>query len=116
MRRENLAAILSQMHRRFGRWQFQRADWVLSQPLSRNRLRKWTESPSLRRWRLPGAGTVAEVQTIDGAKIIFEDKSWLLLRPSGTEPLLRIYAEARDWKTLSALLRLGRSIGRQIVH
>jgi len=35
------------------------------------------------------------VSTIDGVKIWFEDKSAILLRPSGTEPVYRLYAEAK---------------------
>ncbi len=37
---------------------------------------------------------VRETKTIDGLKVVLEDDSWLLIRPSGTEPLLRVYAEA----------------------
>ncbi|MGD9488005.1 MAG: phosphomannomutase [Calditrichaceae bacterium] len=36
---------------------------------------------------------IVEINTIDGLKIIFEDKSWILLRPSGTEPKFRYYYE-----------------------
>jgi phosphomannomutase len=39
---------------------------------------------------------VKELITIDGVKIIFADDSWMLIRPSGTEPKVRIYAECRD--------------------
>ena len=38
---------------------------------------------------------IAEVIDIDGLKLIFEDKSWLLIRPSGTEPKVRFYVESR---------------------
>jgi phosphomannomutase/phosphoglucomutase len=38
------------------------------------------------------------VSTIDGVKIWFEDKSAILLRPSGTEPIFRLYAEAKNQK------------------
>jgi len=44
----------------------------------------------------------------DGVKFIFEDGSWLLLRPSGTEPLVRIYAESESEKELEVLLEQGR--------
>ncbi len=40
--------------------------------------------------------TVCELLTLDGVKIIFDDDSWILIRPSGTEPKVRIYAECRD--------------------
>ncbi len=36
------------------------------------------------------------ITTIDGVKIWFEDKSAILIRPSGTEPIFRLYAEAKD--------------------
>ncbi|MDR2579398.1 MAG: hypothetical protein LBC85_00185 [Fibromonadaceae bacterium] len=39
---------------------------------------------------------VKELITVDGVKIIFNDDSWMLVRPSGTEPKVRIYAECRD--------------------
>ena len=39
---------------------------------------------------------VKELITVDGVKIIFTDDSWMLIRPSGTEPKVRIYAECRD--------------------
>lgn len=50
-----------------------------------------------------GAATrnVAEVNTADGVKLIFDDKSWILLRPSGTEPKFRYYFEVASPKPLS---------------
>jgi phosphoglucomutase len=41
-------------------------------------------------------------------KFIFDDGAWLLMRPSGTEPLVRIYAEADTQKDLEVLLEQGR--------
>jgi phosphomannomutase len=38
---------------------------------------------------------ISQVLTLDGVKIIFEDESWMLVRPSGTEPKVRIYTECR---------------------
>jgi phosphomannomutase len=45
---------------------------------------------------------------IDGVEYILEDKAWILIRPSGTEPLIRIYAESTDEKTLNTILEGGR--------
>ena len=39
---------------------------------------------------------IKEVISIDGRKMIFEDDSWLMIRPSGTEPKVRFYVESRD--------------------
>jgi phosphoglucomutase len=50
---------------------------------------------------------VIEAATIDGLKLNFSDDDWLLLRFSGTEPLVRCYAEAGSSKDLRALLKAG---------
>lgn len=39
---------------------------------------------------------ISQVIAIDGLKLVFADKSWLLIRPSGTEPKVRFYVEARS--------------------
>ncbi|HEY8228363.1 MAG TPA: phosphoglucomutase/phosphomannomutase family protein [Pyrinomonadaceae bacterium] len=51
---------------------------------------------------------VKEINRLDGLKIIFQDDSWLLVRPSGTEPLVRIYAESESAKDVEVLLEQGR--------
>jgi len=51
--------------------------------------------------------TVAEINDSDGVKFILADNSWLLIRPSGTEPVLRIYAEARNEADVQTLLQSG---------
>jgi alpha-D-glucose phosphate-specific phosphoglucomutase len=48
-----------------------------------------------------------DVQTTDGVKYYLNDGSWLLIRPSGTEPVLRVYAEAPDDDRVRALLHFG---------
>ena len=50
---------------------------------------------------------LAEVKSFDGVKFIAADGSWLMLRGSGTEPILRIYAEAKSDADVTKLLRLG---------
>ncbi|HJQ27243.1 MAG TPA: phosphoglucomutase/phosphomannomutase family protein [Blastocatellia bacterium] len=55
-----------------------------------------------------GGRRVETVSRVDGAKFILEDGAWLLMRPSGTEPLVRIYAEAGDEQELEVLLESGR--------
>ena len=48
--------------------------------------------------------SVAETVSLDGFKFLLDDGSWVLVRPSGTEPKLRIYAETTDDERLGALL------------
>jgi alpha-D-glucose phosphate-specific phosphoglucomutase len=47
---------------------------------------------------------VTRCDTTDGRKLVFADGSWILFRPSGTEPLIRCYVEARTVKDVEALL------------
>jgi len=53
---------------------------------------------------------VRQIKTFDGIKIVLEDDSWLLMRPSGTEPLLRVYSETPSRKTTSQLIEYGKKI------
>ena len=45
-----------------------------------------------------GGKKVENINRMDGVKFTFEDESWMLMRPSGTEPMVRIYAEAEEKK------------------
>ena len=55
-----------------------------------------------------GNRKIESINRIDGVKFIFEDGSWMLMRPSGTEPLVRIYAESENKQDLEVLLEQGR--------
>ena len=115
MRRKSLSTLLKEMRSQFGRWAYSRADLALARPVSPEELLKWAKKVSVGDTVAPGC-RIAQVQTMDGVKLIFEDQGWLLLRPSGTEPLLRIYSEAKSPSKLSALLKAGQRVGRQIVR
>ncbi|MGC9521032.1 MAG: phosphoglucomutase/phosphomannomutase family protein [Anaerolineae bacterium] len=54
--------------------------------------------------------SVVDVSTIDGVKYILADDAWLLIRPSGTEPVLRVYAEGRSLDEVGALLAYGEQV------
>jgi len=56
--------------------------------------------------KLDGRAVVG-VETLDGLKLDFDDDDWLLLRFSGTEPLLRCYAESGSKKEMSRLMKFG---------
>jgi alpha-D-glucose phosphate-specific phosphoglucomutase len=57
-----------------------------------------------------GGSSVESVQTMDGVKYLLSDDSWLLIRPSGTEPVLRVYAEAREPEMVNELLDFGQQV------
>ena len=58
---------------------------------------------------------VAKVVTLDGFKLLLENGSWLLVRPSGTEPKLRVYAEADSEDAVDDLLAAGRDLVEPLV-
>ena len=53
---------------------------------------------------------VEDVNTVDGFKIALADGTWLLVRPSGTEPKMRVYAEATSEQRVEELLAAGREL------
>lgn len=59
---------------------------------------------------------VERINAADGVKYVLTDGSWLLIRPSGTEPVLRIYAEAADEAGVRALLQAGAELAGVSYH
>jgi phosphomannomutase len=57
---------------------------------------------------------LAGMKTFDGVKFVAEDSSWLMLRGSGTEPILRIYAEAKSDAEAQKLLQLGVALTKRV--
>jgi phosphomannomutase len=89
-----------------GRLFFDRVDLRLTHD-QRDRVQE--ALPSLEPADLAGQPVVT-VNRLDGAKMIRSDESWLLTRVSGTEPLVRVYAEARAEADVKALLAAGRRL------
>jgi phosphomannomutase len=50
---------------------------------------------------------VVEIKDYDGIKLICSDESWLMFRGSGTEPIMRVYAEAKSQPQAKKLLEFG---------
>jgi phosphomannomutase len=99
------------LHEDVGPAYYARTDLRLRRPVEKkalvNRLRD--EAPAK-----IGKYKVAQVSTVDGVKYIMEDESWLLIRPSGTEPVLRVYAEGRSKKIQRRLLDYGEEIAQSV--
>lgn len=104
-----LGDLVEDMQSRYGPAHYARLDLRLSRPLAKGRLvAQLTESAPER----IGGERVAQVKDLDGVKYILQDDSWLLIRPSGTEPVLRVYAECRDPAMLDSLLKYGEAIAK----
>jgi len=57
--------------------------------------------------------TVREVITVDGTKLVFDDGSWLMIRPSGTEPKVRFYIESRTEEGKKAVFATAERMTRE---
>lgn len=101
--RVSLNKLVSKLEKQFGPHRYGRIDTHF--PLEkRGALMEFLKAnPPDKLLRSP----LAEVKSFDGVKFIAQDGSWLMLRGSGTEPILRIYAEAKSDADAKKLLRLG---------
>jgi phosphomannomutase len=102
--------ILAKLEKRFGPHRYGRIDThfplekrgALMEFLKNNPPKKLLHSP------------LAEIKSFDGVKFIARDSSWLMLRGSGTEAVLRIYAEAKSSVDLQKILKMGTQLTRMI--
>jgi phosphomannomutase len=59
--------------------------------------------------------TVKKAITVDGIKLVLDDDSWLMIRPSGTEPKVRFYIEARTESEKKAVFDAAEKITREAI-
>ncbi len=90
---------------------YERKDLRLRHPVAKDQMkRRLTEqAPSQ-----IGGERIVDISTLDGIKYLMADDSWLLIRPSGTEPVLRVYAEGRSMPMVKALLGYGEEIAANV--
>jgi len=91
---------------------YERKDLRLKRPVAKDQMIAFLVNQAPK--EIGGEG-IAEISTIDGVKYILADDSWLLVRPSGTEPVLRVYAEGRSPAMVRALLAYGEEIAASVV-
>lgn len=91
---------------------YERKDLRLSHPVSKSQMTQYlvNEAPAQ-----IGGETIKQIITIDGVKYQMSDDSWLLIRPSGTEPVLRVYAEGRSQSMVKSLLGFGEGVAASVV-
>lgn len=105
-----LHEIVADLLAKYGPAQYARTDMKLSRPVEKKQMVKFlVESAPA---NISGVA-VEDVQTVDGVKYYLNDGSWLLIRPSGTEPVLRVYAEAPSDERVKALLHFGEQVANK---
>jgi phosphomannomutase/phosphoglucomutase len=66
-------------------------------------------------WNSMDRGRQLKKIEIDGIKHVYDDYSWLLIRPSGTEPAIRIYSDSMNQSRAKELVQLGEKIVRRAI-
>lgn len=92
-----IGQILRDVHERFGQLCHTRLDVPLAQKTTR--LQQLIASPPQQIGPFPVQGS----QELDGKKLLLAGGHWVLIRPSGTEPLVRIYCEATSQQALEQI-------------
>ncbi len=99
-RGKKLSELVAELHEEFGTHVCRRVDLHTTEARKQNVLKQLREEGGLR--SIDGA-SVVEVRTLDGFKHMLAD-GWLMVRPSGTEPVLRIYSEAESAERAERLI------------
>lgn len=100
-RKKDILKILNEAEKKFGRYYYERDELSLDKLVD------------LKRENMPGellGKKVIQIKDFDGIKLICEDESWLMFRSSGTEPIIRIYAEAKSLMRVKKLLEFGKDL------
>ena len=102
--------MLAKLEQQFGPHRYGRIDTHFPLEKRAALMEFLKNNPPAKLLRSPLAG----MKAFDGVKYVAEDSSWLMLRGSGTEPILRIYAEAKTDADVQKLLRLGVTLTRRV--
>ena len=106
----SLNRLLAKLEKQFGPHRYERLDTHFPLGKRAKLMQYCAANPPI---KLAGS-SVTEVKTSDGVKYIAANGAWLMLRGSGTEPILRIYAEAKSDAEAKKLIRLGINLTKQV--
>ncbi len=104
---KTLSGLVDELFERFGPHFYKREDIKVERIEEAKGFVEWLKGSVPDRF---GSRAVSSTNFVDGAKLVLEDGSWILFRPSGTEPLLRVYCEAQDRKLLDELILHGKRL------
>jgi len=105
-RGRSLGELVSDLLERTGTMEYDRSDLRLDH----NSMDSFRERMPVLEVGAVAGYEVRDTVREDGVKFLLADDAWLLLRPSGTEPLVRVYAEAPTADAVAALLAAGRDL------
>lgn len=103
---KSISTLLKEIEKKYGASAFLRTDFV-NPGISKNDFVQKIKSCSPS--KISGI-KVREIKDYDGVEFILEDDSWILLRPSGTEPVIRVYAEAENIEKTNKIIHWGQKL------
>jgi phosphomannomutase len=103
--KKSLGELVRDLEREFGAHKYDRFDFHTTEERKQQVLTKNREGFA----KIAGM-VVKETVTMDGFKYLFGDGSWLMIRTSGTEPLLRYYAEAPTSEAVAKLINFAKKL------
>ncbi|MBL8180302.1 MAG: phosphoglucomutase/phosphomannomutase family protein [Blastocatellia bacterium] len=104
VRGASLTEQLEQLFKRDGKLESGRIGVKLTDEVAASLKAKLAEEPNE-----VGGRKVNRIDRTDGVKFLFENNAWMLMRPSGTEPMVRIYAESESEADTQNILDAGRN-------
>lgn len=108
--KKGLLELLEEMREEFGDFFSRRID--TDYPISKHDI--LTPTLSARPPKQLAGIPISRVDNRDGVKFRLADGSWLLIRPSGTEPIIRIYAESNSQKKVDRIIEAGKKLAFSI--
>ena len=97
---KSLEELINEVYELVGEFKYCRDDLHLDEKLKNSIVKKCNNNE----FSSFGEFKVIKVDKTDGFKFILKDDQWLMIRPSGTEPVLRCYAESKDLDGAKAIL------------
>lgn len=99
---KSLEDLIAEVYEIVGEFKFERSDLHITEELKQ----KIVANCEANKYENFGEYQVKEVGTIDGFKFFFDDNRWVMIRASGTEPVLRTYAEAPTMEEVRKILKV----------
>jgi len=99
---KSLDDLINEVYEIVGAFKFERNDLHITEDLKLRII----ENCKAGNYKAFGKYSVKEIQTTDGFKYFFDDQRWMMIRPSGTEPVLRTYAEAPTLEEVREILKI----------
>jgi phosphomannomutase len=99
---KSLDQLIEEVYSIVGEFKFERNDLHITEELKQRIISNCKAD----NYKSFGNYTVQEVKTTDGYKYFFDDDRWVMIRPSGTEPVLRTYAEAPTLEEVREILKI----------